>query len=697
MSKAPFADAAPHYWANGLPAIPLVAGQKYPGIKGWQEFAHRMPTAEEQSAWMAQYAGGNIGLPLGPASGLAIIDIDVEDAAIIDRLCACLPSSPWVRVGKKGMALAFRHDPSVPNFKLRGPDGKLWVEYLSTGNQVVLPGSIHPDTGCPYTSDTNLWEVLDQVQPTPANLKDLLSSVIGTGARRNESSGNDQIVPEGGRHTYITSNVGRMLNLGLEGEALAAYANDINQKFCSPPLDADEVARIVRDANEKWDRGDGLPCTDLGNAKRLVRKFGNRVRYETTRSQWMVFDGVRWSDDTTGQVIRLAKQVSEELVATSGSETTKRKWGNRSQSAGAIRAMLELAKSEEGVPISSNDFDRDPYLLNTPSGVCDLRDGSIRPAQPEDYLTKCTEVGYDPAAECPRWYRFLEEVAPNPSLRAFLKPLMGYVATGLTVEHVGVFALGRGRNGKGVMFNTIARLLGSYTANTSYSTFMQKPIGGPTPEVAILNGARLVIASEGNRGQRLDSALFKTMTGGDPLTARHLHAAPVTFQPQFTPLIMSNHMPEMDGNDPALWARIILLPFTQTFEGESLDRSLSDALSLEGPGILCWIVQGAVEYFQSGLNIPPCVQEAVAAYRGEMDIIGSFLDACCVTSAEAECPASLLYVEFERFARDIGVRVPSQMEFGIELTRRGFQTRKSNITYRLGLGLKPLNVGSNAA
>lgn len=695
MSKTPFADNAPNYWSAQLPAIPLLPNEKYPKMQGWQQFAHRMPVADEQARWLARNQHYNIGLPLGPASGLAIIDIDVEDAAIIERLRSSLPPSPWVRIGKKGMALAYRHNATIANFKLRGPDRKNWVEYLSTGNQIVLPGSIHPDTGLPYRANTNLWEVLDQVQDTPDDLEQRLRYAIDANNAKLMPQGLGG-VSEGGRHTHLTSNVGRMLNRGLEGEALAAFADALNETF-HPPLEAEEVARVVRDANEKWDRGDGLPLTDLGNAKRLVREFANRVRFETTRKTWITFDGVRWTDDMSGEVARLAKRVTFSLAENGAKSESLMKWAMRSQSAGAIRNMIELAKTEEGIGVASEAFDLDRFLLNTPSGVVDLRDGSVRPARPDDYLTKCTEVSFEPDAECNRWLQFLDEVFPNPQLRSFVKPLVGYMATGLTVEHMGIFALGRGRNGKGVMFNTIAWLLGSYSANTSYSTFMQKPIGGPTPEIAVLNGARLVVASEGNRGQRLDSALFKTMTGGDPLTARHLHAAPVTFQPQFTPLIMSNYMPEMDGNDPALWARVILLPFTQTFDGVATDRNLPEALKLEAPGILRWIVEGAAEYFRSGLNIPPCVTEAVAAYRGEMDVIGSFIDACCVTSPATEIAASLLYQEFERYVRDLGVRVPSPMEFGLELGRRGHPPRKSGIIYRQGLSLKPMNAGSIVA
>jgi putative DNA primase/helicase len=662
-------------------------------MTGWQEFCERMPTDAEQQSWLVSRASGNIGLPLGPASGLAVVDIDVEDPALIEEICACLPDSPWVRVGKKGRVLAVRYDPDISAFKLRDPEtGTTLVEYLSTGNQVCLTGSIHPDTGQPYTSNTNLWEVLDQIPATPADIKERLGAVLGLEEpKRRTAPSTSKAVAEGGRHTSLTQEAGRLRNMGLEPEQLLAALRAYNEQHCNPPQDDTDVERIARDAVEKWSGGDGFPFSDIGNAKRLVERFEGHVRYETSRRAWIVFDGVCWREDSDGHVTRLAKQVALDLVNTAGGNKGQRKWGARSQSASAIRSMIDMAKSEPDVCVSADVFDLDPYLLNTPAGVCDLRTATVRPATPEDYLTKCTAVGFDAAAKCPRWLRFLEEVFPDPALRSFMQPLLGYIATGLTVEHIGVFALGSGRNGKGVTFNTLAWLLGSYSANTRYATFMQSPTGSATPELAVLKGARLVLANEGNRDQRLDSALFKSMTGGDPITARPLYQQPVTFQPQFTPLIVSNYMPEMDGNDPALWARAVLLPFTRTFEGEGKDRDLPELLRSEGPGILRWIVEGAAQYLQNGLAVPPCVTEAVAAYRGEMDVIGAFLNECCTVSPAAECSASLLYQEFERFARELAVRIPSRMEFGTELGRRGHPARKSGIVYRQGLTLKPVD------
>jgi putative DNA primase/helicase len=173
-----FAQLAPNYWRASLPAIPLKRRSKEPAISRWSEYCHRMPEPSEQEAWLDRYRDGNIGLALGPASGLGMVDIDDEEYESAIR--SVLPDPVWERKGLKGCQLAYRAPTDLESFKLKGARG-MAVEMLYTGNQAVLPGSVHPD--CPacrqknvagpegvcvacgepslvYTSNCNLWEVV---------------------------------------------------------------------------------------------------------------------------------------------------------------------------------------------------------------------------------------------------------------------------------------------------------------------------------------------------------------------------------------------------------------------------------------------------------------------------------------------------------------------------------------------------------
>lgn len=661
-----------------------------------------MPSIEQQQVWLAHNASGNIGLPLGTASGLSIIDIDVDDADLIEVIRGCLPLSPWERVGKKGMAIAFRNRTGMKTFRIKNADGAMIVEFLAEGTQCVLPGSIHPDTGRPYTSNTNLWEVLDQIPEIPADIEDRLRGALNLPPQKASKKQKSNTVPEnatieGGRHNRMVSEIGRLRNIGYVGDALMSLARGLNAAVCSPPLPEDEIVGIVNAATRDWDGGDGLPFTDTGNAERLIRACEGNVRWVRERENWVRWSGTVWSDDLDGWMERKAKAVGAELAHNPGHDEATKTWGWRSQSAQSIRNMMSLAKSEPDITISAKTFDRNVGVLNTPNGVVDLETGEARAAKRGDYLTKSTTAGFDPAAECPRWLQFLDEIFADPELVAYVQRLCGYIATGLTREHIAVFASGGGRNGKSTFFHTLAKALGDYSVDTTTDTFMQRQSGAMTNDLARLNGARLVIANEGNRGQRLDTARMKGMTGGDPITARFLHKEFVTFTPTFTPVIISNHMPEIDANDPAIWERMVIIPFTRTFEKADRDMMLGQKLEAELPGILRWIVEGAVKWHKNGLDVPNAITSAVSGYRSEMDIIGAFLADNCVLSPTAECPATLLYQEFERYARDLGVRIPKQAEFGHELSKRAIGSRKSNTVLRTGVGLRPHSSFGNIA
>jgi len=180
-----FRDNAPLYWAAGLPVMPLKrwdspskGAGKAPILSEWTNYGTNMPSPGVQGMWLGQYPDSNIGLPFGEASGLCAIDIDTEDQGQVDAILAALPKSPWVRVGKKGMGLIYKWS-GQNNFKLRDGDNKSIVEFLGKGNQMVLPPSIHPDTARPYTSNTNLWDVLDQIPILPLDLEGELRRALG--------------------------------------------------------------------------------------------------------------------------------------------------------------------------------------------------------------------------------------------------------------------------------------------------------------------------------------------------------------------------------------------------------------------------------------------------------------------------------------------------------------------------------------
>jgi putative DNA primase/helicase len=305
--------------------------------------------------------------------------------------------------------------------------------------------------------------------------------------------------------------------------------------------------------------------TELGNARRLVRLFGHRIGYVHPWRRWLVYDGIRWAPDETGELERLAKETvlsiyREALAAESDTERSElAKWAARCESHAQLRAMIDLAASEPGIPAVPDELDADPWVLNVENGTLDLRRGLLRAHEPADLITKFAPVAWDPAAPAPAWAGFLERILPgDPALFGFLQRAIGYSLTGNTGEQTLFFLHGRGSNGKSTLLETLRALLGDYGMQADAGTFLDRRRDGANNDLARLRSARFVAAIKAGEGQRLAEALVKTVTGGDTISARLLYSEFFEFRPQFKLWLAANHKPVIRGTDYAMWRRIPL-------------------------------------------------------------------------------------------------------------------------------------------
>lgn len=215
-----FFDNAPSLWQCGLPVIPLVAREKKPFLATWQQYKERMPTVQEQNHWLRNYPDCNIGLPLGPQAGCVAIDIDTEDENLINIIQSICGYSPWERIGKKGKVLLYKYTGHKP-FKIKDIDGHMICEYLSVGNQVVLPPSIHPDTQEPYRCNIPLPEALPYLKNLPENVEELLRNALQDYGITLSHSGwtrTTDYVSQGSRDVKMTTMSGFLANAVTRGE-----------------------------------------------------------------------------------------------------------------------------------------------------------------------------------------------------------------------------------------------------------------------------------------------------------------------------------------------------------------------------------------------------------------------------------------------------------------------------------------------
>jgi putative DNA primase/helicase len=213
--------------------------------------------------------------------------------------------------------------------------------------------------------------------------------------------------------------------------------------------------------------GESYALTDLGNADRFVDRHEGRVLWSEHMRSYLVWDSRRWAkDEGGGTVARLAQGVARgihrEAAEEADTDAQRRvsRWAVASQSAGRIKAMLELARPH--LAVSMDRLDADPWLLNCQNGTLDLKTGELRPHDPLDYVTKIVPVEYDPDAEAPRFSAFLEEVLVDDGVIRFVQRFAGYSLTGDTRERAMAILWGGGKNGKSTLVELLLTMLGDY-------------------------------------------------------------------------------------------------------------------------------------------------------------------------------------------------------------------------------------------
>lgn len=409
--------------------------------------------------------------------------------------------------------------------------------------------------------------------------------------------------------------------------------------------------------------------TEAGMAEAFVEANGARLRYCDQWGRWLEFDGGRWREDRTIAVFDAVREHLRHEAQRNVKRTDAqlRALGDAS----TVAAVERLAKAYRAVAAVPDQFDADPWLLNTPDGIIDLRTRAMRETLPNDYQTKITACS--PGGRCPGWLTFLDEVTNSDrELITFLQRLTGYCLTGSTREHALFFAWGTGANGKSTFINVVRGILGDYATAAPAEVFMATHNDRHPTEIATLRGARLVVAQEIDEGRRWNEARIKSLTGGDPVVARFMRRDPFEFTPVFKLFIAGNHKPALSAVDEAMRRRLHLIPFTVTVPPERRDPDLPDRLREEWPAILAWALAGAAAYLCDGLAPPECVKAATTAYFMDQNVMAAWLEEHCETRDNAWEKPTLLFNSWRAFADAGGHPVGNAKTFAERLEAHGF-------------------------
>lgn len=327
---------------------------------------------------------------------------------------------------------------------------------------------------------------------------------------------------------------------------------------------------------------------DTGNAERLRDKFGENIRYNYTSRLWMYYDGRRWKNDDTGRMKILTDKVAEsikkeKLFKSEGidpDDMEKYRYRHWKDTRNHNKKVNMLKECEHLLPVTNETFDKDFDLFNTQNGYLNLKTGELKEHDKQQYFTKISNVEYTDKSDCPKWEEFLNDIfLDNRELIKFIQRAVGYSLSGYTTEQVLMVLYGNGRNGKSVFLDILNEIFGNYATNIQPQAIMaSKTQSDASPEIAKLDGARLVTTTEPNEGERFDEGLIKQLTGGDRVSARKLYENEFEFTPQFKLWMATNHKPYVRGRDDGIWRRFVIIPFEKQIPLEEIDRDLTNKL-----------------------------------------------------------------------------------------------------------------------
>jgi putative DNA primase/helicase len=404
-------------------------------------------------------------------------------------------------------------------------------------------------------------------------------------------------------------------------------------------------------------------------ALEFVCRHLDKVRFNWTTKKWHVWSENRWRKDDTNVAFAWTRSVVR-AIASDQTATDRRRLGSRKFADG----VEGFARSDQRVAVTHDHWDRNIDALGTPNGIVDLRTGELFDPDPNEFITRAVWVDPDITTDCLRWLQFIDQITGgDATLKRFLQQWAGYCLTGETREQKLVFIHGPGGTGKSTFAVTLQRIMNDYAISAAMETFADAKFDQHPEQLARLDGMRMVVASETEAGHKWRENRVKLLTGGDLITARYMRENSFDYRPRFKLTFLGNHAPAISNLDSAIQRRFLVLPFMH--KPEAPDLRLDETLAQEMPGILRWMLNGAVDWYTHGLVVPNAVTEATTRYFDEQNIFGQWLEECCVVDLKNNSlidKTADLFASWSTLAKSHGEVPGTQATFNDKLRSAGF-------------------------
>lgn len=709
---------------------------KHPILNGWQNLR---PDESQIIAWWSisgEYPLANIGILTGAPSGILPLDVDpdhggAESLAALEAQHGELPFTRMHHSGGGGPHYFFAMPQGMDAGNAHGKLGK-GLDIKGTGGYIIVSPSISGKG--PYEGPPNEARDIEPAEMPPWMIEWLTERQK---LQRGEpSAAEESVAPTGLRQAYARAVLAartkelREAGPGTRNDTLNACAFALGQLGPDGIVEQETAWAALSEAASAcglsagetratflsgWGNGYLSPFhpdwkeldqewplrrwNQVGLGHRMVDHWADVLRWSPDiPGRWMAYRANTWQPAGEKAGLWYAQKMIVSLRDTealgyddqrgmegeSEAESPREKfieWAWKQEKTESFAAAAEVCLVNDQMRIRQRDCDANPYLINLRNGVWDARAalnrGRLVPHDQNFLLTMQCAVTYNADAACPGWDDFLEEMQPDPEMRAFIYRMMGYSMTGDTSEQCIFLHHGDGMNGKSVFNYVMKSILGGYAQTVPVDTLLVSRSDGNVPnDVARMSGKRYLTASETKAGKQLDEQQIKELTGGELVAARFMRAEFFEFKPTGKIHLTSNHLVHI-SDDPATRRRLFYVPWREKVAEGQQDKHLPEKLfEREAPGILNRLLGGLTDWLDRGELAPPSASlNAKQQHHEEEDTLGQFVDEWLIITDKPEVgdplrSTSYLYSCYASWSRQGGMTPMAVNSFSVKLAKR---------------------------
>lgn len=434
--------------------------------------------------------------------------------------------------------------------------------------------------------------------------------------------------------------------------------------------------------------------SDTGNAHRFVDMFKDEIRYNVDNKMWMLWNGNYWQFDYFNNVKNFVEIMAEKMRMEAFNLTDLQEQTKFLKNVATINSskgkenLLKESKHLSGIPIMNADLDSNKYLLCCKSKTLDLENNLVRDNRKSDYISKTTAYDIDTENEPVAFVKFLKEMLVDEEVFHFVQKALGYSISDLTREQCMFILEGNGNNGKSLLLDVIATVLGDYAISCNPELITSSDFANKNQEaIARLKGKRFCVIEEINDGDKLNERLVKQLTSGlGKNVARYLYSNSFEFTVTAKIWLATNFDPNVRGVDKGIWRRMVKIPAPSDFTGRE-DKELRDKLLAEAPQILGWLYKGYLMYKAEGLKQPEAIINATQEFKKDMDLVQQWIDEYCDVGPENFERANILYDSFRTYSQRRDLKT-NQTIFGRNMGKKFKKTNSGHGIVYLGVKLR---------